>query len=342
MDDLSNRMENYSARHFLFAVDGGVATLTLNRPERKNPLTFDACAELRDLFRALAAATDVKAVVLTGAGANFCSGGDVHDIIGPLTTMTMPALLDFTRLTGAVVQAMRACPQPVIAAIDGGCAGAGAMLALGSDLRYATARSQGRAAELLYTGRSMDGVEAERWGFVNHLCAPEAVLRDAQVMGAILAAGPTFAHAMTKKMLHQAWDMGVDAAMEADAQAQALCMATADFQRAYQAFAARTVPRFEGNWRGAGTHRPPGASALAVFRQPPWRAGAESRCVGRGQYHGRTRRRRRWRVPHAGGATGCGRVAAPCGAGRMNVVRRHPRAADLRRRQRSAAPGQCA
>jgi enoyl-CoA hydratase/carnithine racemase len=187
MDDLSNPMENYTARHFLFAVDGGVATLTLNRPERKNPLTFDACAELRDLFRALAAATDVKAVVLTGAGANFCSGGDVHDIIGPLTTM--PALLDFTRLTGAVVQAMRACPQPVIAAIDGGCAGAGAMLALGSDLRYATARSQGRAAELLYTGRSMDGVEAERWGFVNRLCAPEAVLRDAQAMGAILAAG---------------------------------------------------------------------------------------------------------------------------------------------------------
>jgi len=274
MDNPTSALAHYVARHFLFSVDSGVATLTLNRPERKNPLTFDAYAELRDLFRALAAATDVKAVVLTGAGANFCSGGDVHEIIGPLTTMAMPALLDFTRLTGAVVQAMRACPQPVIAAIDGVCAGAGAMLALGSDLRYATARSQtaflftrvglagcdmgasallprvigqGRAAELLYTGRTMDGVEAERWGFVNRLCAPETVLPDAQAMAASFAAGPTFAHAMTKKMLHQAWDMGVDAAIEADAQAQALCMATADFQRAYQAFAARTVPRFEGN-----------------------------------------------------------------------------------------------
>lgn len=273
MDDRTT-LAGYSARHFLFAVDGGVATLTLNRPERKNPLTFDAYAELRDLFRALAAATDVKAVVLTGAGANFCSGGDVHEIIRPLTNMAMPALLDFTRLTGAVVQAMRACPQPVIAAIDGVCAGAGAMLALASDLRYATARSQtaflftrvglagcdmgasallprvigqGRAAELLYTGRSMDGLEAERWGFANRLCAPETVLADAQAMAASLAAGPTFAHAMTKKMLHQAWDMGVDAAIEADAQAQALCMATGDFQRAFQAFAARTTPRFEGN-----------------------------------------------------------------------------------------------
>jgi enoyl-CoA hydratase/carnithine racemase len=271
---LANSLAQYAPRHFLFAVDGGVATLTLNRPERKNPLTFDAYAELRDLFRALAAATDVKAVVLTGAGANFCSGGDVHEIIGPLTKMAMPALLDFTRLTGAVVQAMRACPQPIIAAIDGACAGAGAMLALASDLRYATARSQtaflftrvglagcdmgasallprvigqGRAAELLYTGRSMDGLEAERWGFVNRLCAPETVLADAQAMAASLAGGPTFAHAMTKKMLHQAWDMGVDAAIEADAQAQALCMATGDFQRAFQAFAARTAPRFEGN-----------------------------------------------------------------------------------------------
>jgi enoyl-CoA hydratase/carnithine racemase len=257
-----------------FTVNAGVATLTLDRPERKNPLTFASYAELRDLFRALARDGDIKAVVLTGAGENFCSGGDVHDIIGPLTKLDMPGLLAFTTMTGDLVKAMRACPQPVIAAIDGVCAGAGAMLALASDLRYATARSktaflftcvglagcdmgacallprvigQGRAAELLYTGRSMDGVEAERWGFVNRLCAPETLLADAQALAATLATGPTFAHAMTKKMLHQEWDMGIDQAIDAEAQAQAVCMATQDFQRAYQAFVARTTPQFEGN-----------------------------------------------------------------------------------------------
>jgi enoyl-CoA hydratase/carnithine racemase len=264
----------YDARHFAFHVDGGVATLTLNGPERKNPLTFDSYAELRDLFRALALAGEVKAVVLTGAGENFCSGGDVHDIIGPLTRMAMPALLAFTRMTGDVVKAMRACPQPIVAAIDGACVGAGAMLALASDIRYATARSktaflfarvglagcdmgacallprvigQGRAAELLYTGRSMDGVEGERWGFVNRLCEPATLLAEAQALAGSLASGPTFAHGITKKMLHQEWNMGVDDAIEAEAQAQALCMATHDFQRAYDAFVARTKPRFEGN-----------------------------------------------------------------------------------------------
>ena len=265
---------NYAARHFAFQVDAGVATLTLDRPERKNPLTFASYAELRDLFRALALAEDVKAVVLTGAGENFCSGGDVHDIIGPLTKLAMPGLLAFTRMTGDVVKAMRACPQPIVAAIDGVCVGAGAMLALASDIRYATTRSktaflfarvglagcdmgacallprvigQGRAAELLYTGRSMDGVEGERWGFVNRLCEPATLLADAQALAASLAAGPTFAHGMTKKMLHQEWNMGVDEAIEAEAQAQALCMATNDFQRAYEAFAARARPQFEGN-----------------------------------------------------------------------------------------------
>jgi enoyl-CoA hydratase/carnithine racemase len=267
-------LTDYVARHVDFHVAGGVATLTLNGPERKNPLTFASYAELRDLFRALALAGDVKAVVLTGAGANFCSGGDVHDIIGPLTRMEMPGLLTFTRMTGDVVKAMRACPQPIVAAIDGVCVGAGAMLALAADIRYATARSktaflftrvglagcdmgacallprvigQGRAAELLYTGRSMDGVEGERWGFVNRLCAPETVLADAQTLAASLASGPTFAHAMTKTMLHQEWNMGVDAAIDAEAQAQALCMATADFKRAYDAFVARERPEFKGD-----------------------------------------------------------------------------------------------
>lgn len=260
--------------HVGLTLHAGVATLTLNRPERKNPLTFDSYAELRDLFRALAGDRDIKVVVLTGAGENFCSGGDVHEIIGPLTKLDMPGLLAFTTMTGDLVKAMRACPQPIIAAIDGVCAGAGAMLALASDLRYATARSktaflftrvglagcdmgacallprvigQGRAAELLYTGRSMDGVEAERWGFINRLCSPENLLEGAQALAATLAGGPTFAHAMTKKMLHQEWDMGVDQAIDAEAQAQAICMATEDFHRAYAAFVARARPQFEGN-----------------------------------------------------------------------------------------------
>jgi enoyl-CoA hydratase/carnithine racemase len=267
-------MAGYTGRHFQFSVHEGVATLTLDRPERKNPLTFDSYAELRELFRALAHADDVKAVVLSGAGGNFCSGGDVHDIIGPLTRLDMPGLLAFTRMTGEVVKAMRACPQPVLAAVDGVCAGAGAMLALAADIRYGTARSktawlftrvglagcdmgacallprvigQGRAAELLYTGRAMSGEEGERWGFFNLLCEPDALLAEAQGLGAALAAGPTFAHGMTKKMLQQEWNMGVDEAIEAEAQAQAICMATNDFHRAYHAFVAKEKPRFEGD-----------------------------------------------------------------------------------------------
>ena len=265
---------SHRAEHFGFAVHDGVATLTLNRPERKNPLTFESYAELRELFRALAHADDVKAVVVTGAGGNFCSGGDVHEIIGPLTKLDMPGLLTFTRMTGDVVKAMRACPQPIVAAIDGICAGAGAILALASDLRYGTARSktaflftrvglagcdmgacamlprvigQGRAAELLYTGRSMGGDEAERWGFLNRLCAPETVLAEARRMAVELASGPTFAHGMTKKMLQQEWNMGVDEAIEAEAQAQAICMMTNDFHRAYHAFVAKEKPGFEGD-----------------------------------------------------------------------------------------------
>lgn len=264
----------YQGRHVGFALKAGVATITLDCPERKNPLTFDAYAELRDLFRALADAVDVKAVVLTGTGDNFCSGGDVHEIIGPLTRLDMPGLLAFTRMTGDLVKAMRACPQPIVAAVDGVCAGAGAMLALASDIRYGTARSrtaflftrvglagcdmgacallprvvgQGRAAELLYTGRALNGEEGERWGFFNRLCEPGQVLADARAFAATLASGPTFAHGMTKRMLQQEWNMGVDEAIEAEAQAQAICMATRDFHRAYHAFVARERPHFEGD-----------------------------------------------------------------------------------------------
>jgi len=267
-------LKDYQAQHFLFEVKQHVATLTLNRPERKNPLTFESYAELRDLFRSLAYADDVKAIVIAGAGDNFCSGGDVHEIIGPLTQLDMPGLLAFTRMTGDVIKAMRACPQPIVAAIDGMCAGAGALLALASDIRFGTSRSktaflftrvglagcdmgacallprvigQGRAAELLYTGRSMSGDEAERWGFYNRLCIPETMLEDAQVFAAELAHGPTFAHGMTKKMLQQEWNMGVDEAIEAEAQAQAICMATNDFHRAYHAFVAKQKPVFEGD-----------------------------------------------------------------------------------------------
>jgi enoyl-CoA hydratase/carnithine racemase len=269
-----NALAGYQASHFQFEVSGCVATLTLNRPERKNPLTFESYAELRDLFRALAYADDVKAVVLTGAGDNFCSGGDVHDIIGPLTKLDMPGMLAFTRMTGDLVKAMRHCPQPIIAAVDGICAGAGAILALASDIRLGTARSktaflftrvglagadmgacsllprvigQGRAAELLYTGRSMSGAEAERWGFFNSVQEPEALLDAARAFAQGLADGPTFAHGMTKKMLHQEWNMGVDEAIEAEAQAQAICMATNDFHRAYHAFVAKQKPQFEGD-----------------------------------------------------------------------------------------------
>ena len=260
--------------HFQFEVRDRVATITLNRPERKNPLTFDSYAELRDTFHKLQYADDVRAVVVTGAGGNFCSGGDVHEIIGPLTRLDMPGLLAFTRMTGDVVKAMRACPQPVIAAIDGICAGAGALLALGSDMRLGTARSktaflftrvglagcdmgscallprmigQGRATELLMTGRAMGGEEGERWGWLNRLVAPEALLGEAQALAAQLCEGPTFANGITKTMLHQEWAMTVDQAIEAEAQAQALCMLTNDFRRAYEAFAAKQRPVFQGN-----------------------------------------------------------------------------------------------
>ena len=251
-----------------------VAVVTLDRPERKNPLTFDSYAALRDWFGGLRDDPAVRAVVLTGAGGNFCSGGDVHEIIGPLTSMDAPGLLRFTRMTGDLVLAMRACPAPIVAAVDGVCAGAGAILAMASDLRLGTARSrvaflftrvglagadmgacailprligQGRASDLLFTGRSMDGAEAERWGFYNRLCEPETVLDEALAMAKTLAAGPTFAHAMTKRMLHQEWSMGIEQAIEAEAQAQALCMATGDFRRAYEAFAAKRTPVFEGS-----------------------------------------------------------------------------------------------
>jgi len=271
-----NRFEAaaYRAEHFLWNVDDGVATLTLNRPERKNPITFDSYAEMRDLFGRLRHAADVHAVVLAGAGGNFCSGGDVHEIIGPLVRLKAPELLLFTRMTGEVVKAMRHCPQPVVAAIDGVCAGAGAILAMASDLRLGTVRSktaflfnrvglagcdmgacsilprligQGRASELLYTGRALGGAEAQAWGFLNRLCEPEVLLAEAQALAGELARGPTFANGITKTMLHQEWAMGIDQAIESEAQAQALCMLTQDFRRAYEAFVARTKPVFEGN-----------------------------------------------------------------------------------------------
>jgi len=261
-------------QHFLWSVDGKVATVTLNRPERKNPLTFESYAELRDLFRDLVHDDTVKSVVITGAGGNFCSGGDVHEIIGPLVGMEMPELLRFTRMTGDLVKAIRGCPQTVVAAIDGVCAGAGAAIAMAADLRFGTARAkvaylfvrvglagcdmgacailpriigQGRAAELLFTGRSMGGEEGERWGFYNRLVEPDALLAAAQAFARELAAGPTFAHAMTKKALDHEWNMGVDQAIEAEAQAQAICMQTGDFERAYRAFVAKQKPVFEGN-----------------------------------------------------------------------------------------------
>jgi enoyl-CoA hydratase/carnithine racemase len=271
-------LAGYQAKHFQWQVEGKVATITLNRPERKNPLTFDSYAELRDLFRRLQYAQDVKAVVVTGAGGNFCSGGDVHEIIGPLVALQkaddMGGLLEFTRMTGDLVKAMRQCPQPVVAAVDGICAGAGAIIAMASDLRLGTAASKvaflfvrvglagadmgacnilpriigaGRAAELLYTGRAMDGAEAERWGFYNRLCEADRVLAEAQALAKSLADGPTFAHAMTKKCIHQEWNMGIDESIEAEAQAQAICMQTKDYERAYNAFVAKQRPVFQGD-----------------------------------------------------------------------------------------------
>jgi len=272
------KLADYKASHFAYAVSGKVATITLNRPERKNPLTLESYGELRDLFREMSYASDVKAVVITGAGGNFCSGGDVHDIIGPLVELKrkddMAGLLAFTRMTGDMVKAMRACPQPIIAAIDGVCTGAGAMIACASDLRFGTARSKlaflfvrvglagadmgactllprliglSRAADLLYTGRVAGGEEAERFGFYNRLADPEHVLEEATAMAVSLADGPTFGHAMTKTMLFQEWSHGLNECIEAEAQAQAICMQTGDFERAYHAFVAKQKPVFEGN-----------------------------------------------------------------------------------------------
>ncbi len=268
------QLTSYVPRHFLWQVENKVGVIIVNRPERKNPLTFASYAELCHLFRNLAAADDVKSIVITGAGGNFCSGGDVHEIIEPLTRMSMKDLLAFTHLTGDLVKAMRACPQPVIAAVDGVCAGAGAVLAMVADIRIATSEArtaflftrvglagcdmgacailpriigQGRASELLYTGRSMTADEGLAWGFFTRLVAPTALLTDAVGIAAELARGPSFAHAMTKQMLHQEWALSIDAALEAEAQAQAICMQTEDFRRAYRAFAAKSKPVFEGN-----------------------------------------------------------------------------------------------
>ena len=274
----SFKAAGYVAQHFKWEVANKVGVITLNRPERKNPLTFESYAELRDLFRNLSYADDVKAVVVTGAGGNFCSGGDVHEIIGPLVKMQeeddMAGLLAFTRMTGDLVKAMRHCPQPVISAIDGICAGAGAIIAMASDMRLGTPRAktaflfvrvglagadmgacailpriigQGRASELLYTGRVMTAEEGDKWGFFNRLVAPEAVLAEAQALAQEIANGPTFANAMTKTCLHQEWAMDVDSAIEAEAQAQAICMQTKDYGRAYRAFVAKGKPVFEGN-----------------------------------------------------------------------------------------------
>lgn len=264
----------YAAKHFAWHYDNGVGTITLNRPERKNPLTFDSYAELRDLFRALNYASDVKVIVVTGAGGNFCSGGDVHEIIGPLTGMRMPELLEFTRMTGDLVKAIRACPQPIVGAIDGVCAGAGAMIALACDLRYGSPATrtaflftrvglagadmgacallprvigQGRASELLFTGRAMTAQEGHAWGFFNALHESDALLEAATKMARELAEGPSFAHGMTKTMLAQEWSMTIDQAIEAEAQAQAICMQTEDFRRAYEAFAAKRKPVFQGD-----------------------------------------------------------------------------------------------
>jgi enoyl-CoA hydratase/carnithine racemase len=267
-------LADFEPRHFGWRLEGRVGVVTLDRPERKNPLTFDSYAELRDLFRGLDAAPEVRAVVLTGAGGNFCSGGDVHEIIAPLTRMAMDGLLAFTRMTGDLVKAMRACPQPIAAAVDGVCAGAGAILAMASDIRFATpaARTaflftrvglagcdmgacailpriigQSRASELLYTGRFMTAEEGERWGFFSRIVTPDAVLPQAQLLARQISDGPTFANTMTKRMLAMEWAMSVEEAIEAEAVAQALCMTTEDFGRAFEAFSNKRTPVFQGN-----------------------------------------------------------------------------------------------
>ncbi|MCA3561579.1 MAG: enoyl-CoA hydratase family protein [Aestuariivirga sp.] len=264
----------YQPQHFLWEVTDRVATIRLNRPDRKNPLTFESYAELRDTFRSLASAEDVDVVVFASNGGNFCSGGDVHDIIGPLIGLDMKGLLAFTRMTGDLVKAMISCGKPIIAAVDGVCVGAGAIVAMASDLRLATPEAkaaflftrvglagcdmgacailpriigQGRAAELLYTGRVMTAAEGERWGFWNALHDAASLEAEAMKLARAIAAGPTFAHGMTKTQLNQEWNMGLEQAIEAEAQAQAICMQTKDFGRAYRAFVARQKPVFEGN-----------------------------------------------------------------------------------------------
>ncbi len=275
MSAMRRPMAGFKPSHFGWSTahEERVGVITLNRPARKNALTFDMYAELRDLFRALPYASDIRAVVLTGADGNFCSGGDVYEIIEPLTKMEVPELIAFTRMTGDLVKAMRGCPQPIVAAVDGTCAGAGAILAMASDLRLATpaARTaflftrvglagcdmgacailprligQGRAAELLFTGRTMDAAEGERWGFYNAIVDPADIVADALGRAHELASGPSFAHAMTKTMLQQEWSVSVEQALEMEAQAQALCMGTGDFARAFEAFAAKRTPVFEG------------------------------------------------------------------------------------------------
>ena len=267
-------MTRHQSEHFLCSVEGGIATVSLDRPERKNPLTFDSYAALRDWFRDLVYDDDIRAVVFTSNGGNFSSGGDVHDIIGPLTGMSMKELLAFTRMTGDLVKAMVNCGKPVIAAIDGICVGAGAIIAMASDMRIATPGAktaflftrvglagcdmgacailpriigQGRAAELLYTGRSMSADEGAAWGFYNRIVPAEALDDEANALAARIAAGPNFGHMMTKTMLAQEWSMSIEQAIEAEAQAQAICMQTEDFKRAYRAFVAREKPIFEGN-----------------------------------------------------------------------------------------------
>ncbi|SPH18404.1 1,2-epoxyphenylacetyl-CoA isomerase [Defluviimonas aquaemixtae] len=267
-------IQGLKPEHFLWKVEDRIATIRLNRPERKNPLTFESYAELRDTFRALPEAADVEVVVLASNGGNFCSGGDVHDIIGPLVDMDMKGLLAFTRMTGDLVKAMIHCGKPVVAAVDGICVGAGAILAMASDLRLATPQAkcaflftrvglagcdmgacamlpriigQGRAAELLYTGRVMTGEEGHAWGFWNALHEWEDLEDEAMKLAHALAEGPTFAHGITKTQLNQEWSMGLDQAIEAEAQAQAICMKTRDFERAYRAFAAKEKPVFEGD-----------------------------------------------------------------------------------------------
>ena len=261
--------------HFLLDVtDQGVAVVTLNRPDRKNPLTFESYAELRDFFRGLVPNEAIRAVVINGAGGNFCSGGDVHEIIGPLTEMDMKGMLQFTRMTGDLVKAIRNCPQPVFGAIDGICAGAGAAIAMACDMRYGTANTktaflftrvglagadmgacailpriigQGRAAELMFTGRAMSADEGQHWGFFNGLFDASELLDKTLAFAAKIAAGPNFAHGFTKNQMNMEWDMSLDTAIEAEAQAQAICMQTRDFKRAYDAFVAKQRPEFEGD-----------------------------------------------------------------------------------------------